>query len=222
MAVMAFSCFQFTYAQDADKRELGLNIRDAWFGSSAHILHRRQKEADRWRRFDISLTPTYNSYRIANQLGNITIPNEFRFQSSGNFSLSYKNVNEHYVDLKNGFFFYHGPSLGFSYSHNRTKRTYQTSSSEAIYDHTLTQSITTRLGYLVGLRYDTDSKFSFGLDFAPNFAFSGTLLNNDQNVYNSTTKLITDGSNMQNELNTTVSFYGAPVFDLWLFFQLGK
>jgi len=209
-------------AQDKADRQIGVNFRNVWFGNNLEIMHRIQREPNRWRRFDLSFSPYFNNYRGPAQLGNVALPKDFRQFVNSNASIGYTTVNEHFVNVAKNVDFYHGPLLGLSYSHNNTKNVFQTSSVELIQRRRLNQNVSLSAGYLAGLRYTVSSRFGVGLDANLRFAVSTTMTDVEEKIFDSTTGIITAGETIETEFANSFGMGSGPVTRIWLLFNLSK
>ncbi len=209
-------------AQEKANRQIGVNVRNVWFGSNLQIMHRIQREPNRWRRFDLNFSPYFNNYRGPLEIGGVALPKDFRQYVNANSSIGYTTVNEHFSNVASKLDFYHGMLFGISYSHNNSKSVILTAAGELTQTQRLNQNINLSTGYMAGLRYSISDRFGVGLDANLRFTLSTMMSDREDQIFDSNTGIISPGEVTETEFANSFGIGGGPITRIWLLFNLSK
>ncbi|MBR9917117.1 hypothetical protein GYB29_05410 [bacterium] len=202
---------------DLKGKELGINFRNLWFGSSADILYRKPSGENKYKRHVVSIAGNYvESENPSTSFQGV--PQKYRSNTDGFISFGFETGREKRHELIEDFYVYHGPTLTFSVGQTSRKTTSGTSEIVFLSKETNT-TVGLGAGYLGGVGFSFTERFAIQLDNLIQIRANARLNNRTQSSFDRFTGEEDSEVIALDQLYTSITIPSLNQIRIWLIFK---
>ena len=218
LAVLIFTgLISSAQVNSMNKKAVGVNFRNLWFGNSAEVIFKKPQAHDKWSRKVFRLSG--NHIETDNQLTLQTgVPDAYRSDLNSSFAFAAEFGHEKHKKLIEDLYFYHGPAFTL----NLGTTNYRTSTQSLIwpqYTKTVTHSFGFGVGYLGGIRYQVNERFGVQIDNLIQVRFNGNLQNQTEHIFKAQSWQEETNQVLTDKLRTNIQVPGNNISRIWLTFH---
>lgn len=197
-------------------KEVGLNFRNLWFGSSAEVIIRKPKAENSFKRRTFS----FNGYfrESNNELTPLQIdglPEAYKSDLSNLVNIGVALGTEKRINLiDESVYFYHGPTALFSAG--MTQRRSSFAGTSATKRHSSSVNLGLGVGYFGGIGIKLTDRFSVQIDNMLSIWSNANLINETEATYNTDQRTEEVVTEIKDRLNMAVTIPTGNVSRIWV------